>query len=861
MPFEINKKDAELHFAILGERNLYCLVSKNFKNGEVKPMWLPRDKVIEFAQQMNNQECTVWISVNDKEIDEDSIEGTKVLRDFFVDVADKRKNKNVPATEEELKEAFNEAKKVFQFLERKFGATYFLAHSGNGWHIHFPLPYYPLTTKEIRVEVNRKLGIFYEEIRKQTGAEIDSTFDLRRCSTLIGSWNFKLPNHPLQTGWVGEFNVDDIEKARQQNKTLLDAILNMSLPNVEMEPSEMEKQQQRSHVSFEELLLQDEKLRDLFQNDFETVKNKYGYPTRSEAEQSLITKLVQHGFPDAEICEVMEKSNIGKWKERDDAYRTKSIEKARTFVATLKGKEDSLELLENEIGKSNRLEIHPLIDFHPEIGYSIGCFLGEDKIVQILGEKAIIADAKGNTVKTLSPKSLSGNENRIEQVRTETMESPTISFKKVTNKYISERWKESFLQIVKELYQGKEIEIKPRNDVFKSLLERIQYYYYHSDQRWHTFCACYVIGTYLHRIFKVFPHFVLQGVRRSGKTTLLLLLRQLVWNPTGLQSSLKSAALYRFIEDSRCTYLVDVSRFPFKETELSDLFECNEPESTVPRCVGETKEQIKFFHPFSPKVVAVRQAVPFKDKSIQIITETAKDKLYTERRNFIDSDPELKSLVNLIMRSVIVNWKLVNEAYLSIQQDDKLYGRRFELWRPFLAICKVYASEKYASLKELANEDMQESERGDIVSDVENAVLGILLSYPSTTESTVILQRDLTKKVQDRLGSAVVKSYHVVKSALENLKIIKQKRDTTDGVKYQIDLVKARIIAEERHVAKELGEKRKCDWCNKPIEGSSYAVISEGKYFLHNECMANLTNIGHTEQDIEEMLDKKTVKV
>jgi hypothetical protein len=227
-------------------------------------------------------------------------------------------------------------------------------------------------------------------------------------------------------------------------------------------------------VSFEGLLKQDEKLRDLFQNDFETVKNKYGYPTRSEAEQSLITKLVQHGFSDAEICEVMEKSNIGKWKERDDAYRTKSIEKARTFALSLKGKgeEKPLELVENEIKKSRSLELHPAIDFHPEIGYSIGCFLGEDKIVQILGEKAIIADAKGNTVKTLSPKSLSGNENRIEQVRTETMESPTISFKKVTNKFIAEKRKESFLQITKDLYEGKEIEIKPRNEVFKSLLEK-----------------------------------------------------------------------------------------------------------------------------------------------------------------------------------------------------------------------------------------------------------------------------------------------------------------------------------------------------------------------------------------------------
>ena len=80
------------------------------------------------------------LSLNDKEKDNDSIKGVCALCDFWLDVDSKRTDKSKPANEVELQEALNRAAKLKEHIEIAYGAVGFLANSGNGFHIHFPLP-------------------------------------------------------------------------------------------------------------------------------------------------------------------------------------------------------------------------------------------------------------------------------------------------------------------------------------------------------------------------------------------------------------------------------------------------------------------------------------------------------------------------------------------------------------------------------------------------------------------------------------------------------------------------------------------------------------------------------------------------
>jgi hypothetical protein len=76
---------------------------------------------------------------------------------------------------------------------------------------------------------------------------------------------------------------------------------------------------------FEKALQASEELRALFEGR-EIPK------TRSEAEYHLIRKLVKAGFSDEQIRTIMSKSQIGKWHEKEGAYKELTIRKARASV-------------------------------------------------------------------------------------------------------------------------------------------------------------------------------------------------------------------------------------------------------------------------------------------------------------------------------------------------------------------------------------------------------------------------------------------------------------------------------------------------------------------------------------------------
>src|SRR4030067_235763 len=95
----ISLEHAKLHLAILGKRELYHLVAKNHQSGKVINAWLKENQIITWALEKNNEGLTCWVSLNDKEDANDSIEGIQALNVFWLDIDSKRNDKTTPATE------------------------------------------------------------------------------------------------------------------------------------------------------------------------------------------------------------------------------------------------------------------------------------------------------------------------------------------------------------------------------------------------------------------------------------------------------------------------------------------------------------------------------------------------------------------------------------------------------------------------------------------------------------------------------------------------------------------------------------------------------------------------------------------
>jgi hypothetical protein len=449
---------------------------------------------------------------------------------------------------------------------------------------------------------------------------------------------------------------------------------------------------------------------------------------------------------------------------------------------------EPLEIIEHELEKQRVIKLHPLIDYHPETGFAIGTLLkASGQTLLFLKEKPFIL--------------------RFDNCLLEEMFSHPVSVMKPRWAFLEETWSENLLRLAKEHYKKGKIEFPSENEAFEKVLEKLRYYWYHSDSRYYTLVACWIIGSYFHPIFTFYPVLTPQGQRETGKSTLLELLRRMCWNPTGREVALREADLFRTIQDSRVTYIADITRLNPKTktyTDVIDIYETGTERGGKVRRIDQNTEKPIEYQTYGPKSIATRYELPFTAKCIRIITEKAPDPVYSKRRAQLDFDPEWAKIVNALLRAAIKYWLKIAEAYPNIEQTDKLRGRVFNYWAPLLAVCKVFASQHYNELLKLAEEMAETQEKGDRLSEVEDAILVVLLEYDVST--IYILLKELTEKVQNIVPW--IKDWHVVKSALDNLGIVKKRLETRKGVSYQIDIKKAKQKAKARGIGEEPLEEK-----------------------------------------------------
>jgi len=361
----MNKETVEIYLAMIGQREKYYITARNFKTGAVKNLWLTKEKLLETLSQLEADGYTVWSSINELEEGNATINGVKRYCTLWFDIDSKRKDKNTPATTEEVLEARSRAINLRNFLQERFRAKCFIALSGNGIHLFAPFECTEVP-EDKREQLNANLQAFAKAVSKIAGAEIDHTYDTRRVTAIIGLKNQKIPSHPLETGWEKElydpqegrdvnYALQQIETARKQNAFLREIIMNYDTLSETFGLTKLETPVTQPaapvpdapftpevEARLEELKKKNPKLAALLdkrvciEKEPETMKEpcEYRYPSRSEAEEALLVLLVYYGFSKTQIDEIMKtKSQIGKWKERDDKYRELSYNKAVEYCA------------------------------------------------------------------------------------------------------------------------------------------------------------------------------------------------------------------------------------------------------------------------------------------------------------------------------------------------------------------------------------------------------------------------------------------------------------------------------------------------------------------------------------------------
>jgi len=450
----------------------------------------------------------------------------------------------------------------------------------------------------------------------------------------------------------------------------------------------------------------------------------------------------------------------------------------------------SLQKVEEAL-KLHEIQLHPIMDFHPSVGLSLGfpippsALTPNSEIALFLQKEPILA------------------KNRELQTTLSSAKQPFVKLG-IYHAPISGKYCLAGLKVFSEALKGRISPKKALEIVSCKLPEKVLYYFYHDNWNVIVTVSCWILATYMCRMFTHFPILNPQGERESGKSTLANLVERLAYNPSKPAVKRTGSALYRTVESARPTLIIDVTKVS-DHPELLDLFEACTEKGRYVDLVEEVggKKVVKSFDVYAPVFLATREDVPFEPKTIKITTCKPPTNIlgeYQERRKQLihDLDEELNLLRHAMIIVAVYCWDEILNVYDGLKPSGKLVGRIFDYWSPLLAVCKVVFPNEYGNLiSYIENEYLLLYSPSDFMVEVENAVKRILAEQFSRNvlpqQGFKIYLKDLTHYVNAELEVKV--SHHKVKSALRNLGVVKSYYHSSGGVQIYLKEEKIREFA------------------------------------------------------------------
>jgi len=230
--------------------------------------------------------------------------------------------KNEAATNEELELCKKETFDMVEELANTYGRPTIIM-TGNGFQLLWKIK--PININDDNRDlIENKIQKWISSIQKRYNSKnknIDQIGDLARILKVSGTLSVKGENtkeRPFRRAFFIEFN-DIISDSLRDN---------ILITELEREKTiyDSKKQKEGKIDKLDYLLTKDPKLSSLYNG------NISGFKSRSEAELSLVCKLVYYEFTDSEIDFILRMSDIGKWKGMNKQYKELTISKARLLI-------------------------------------------------------------------------------------------------------------------------------------------------------------------------------------------------------------------------------------------------------------------------------------------------------------------------------------------------------------------------------------------------------------------------------------------------------------------------------------------------------------------------------------------------
>lgn len=767
------------------------------------------DQLILFCRRYNGQ-ANIYAGVNPRKGKGTSLNDITHITVIPLDVdAEYPDRKIQPATNDEIQEAFQWAKKVHGYItgdEWKAQGTGF-AMSGNGIQIPIPIKPIPLEGGN-REEIQAKFEEFQRIlIRKFPEAKIDPVGDLPRIIKVIGTQSVKPKPIKDRPNRISKW----IKKPSREygNETLVQKILSIE-PLEQAAPPE-----EQAPITDQELAAilkaAPPRIRDYIQHG-----KAVGH--RSEPDYGLVIWLIKREVPKSRIAKILRSIPGSKAAQVSDQYFEHTYNKAWNVVQKEKQERQEKQEKEKEERSDNPDEllanivssgeedqpVHPSIDYHREWGPIFG--------TKVVGPRksdlyyCLVTPTKRHLYRFVVEKDDKG------KVTGESYWAP-IDTELTWNQSLRTR------EIERDLAAAvtNQSENNP-TDAYHAIRDVIEKKVWLSEPVLYDIVTCWVLGTYLFPMFMTYPYLWLTGMKNTGKSKLEAVLKLLCFNGKKLVNPTE-ATIFRTIQNERPTYIIDESRgifgsevFPAIEAILNAGYKNDG--TKVPRCVGDSNE-VEEFDVYGPKVIAGLNRISdvLEDRSIAMVMEEPDDVNIQDE----EIDPRVSMFREARQKAfsfALSHYKDVREAYDMLKRFTHLHGRNRELWLPLLAICECVNPSERSSLEKKALELKRSRDSQDLTSTIEVGILEWLMELVGGTkkEDEKLLKVSLMRihaKMVERYGGRENApkwlTWQRVQQGLRNLNIINKKgKDDENHVAYYLDPVRIRKRAKKRGIDSEI---------------------------------------------------------
>jgi hypothetical protein len=751
MEDKINVKDIEKTFNLVEDyKEIELRIiepkkdSKNIKRFFVKS----KEEFIEIAKNysgkyVNDILYNIYFGVNERRTNKGKEKDVIKSKILPIDLDYKREG-YTSTTDKQLKETIKLGLELQEeFFVKKGFLKPSMSMSGNGIGLYLKIRPQEFKDYDELLVFKEKWKAFTQEVRdfveeKNKNIDVDTIEDLSRIFKVVGTKSIKGIKHRL-TYWINYNNTED--------KKLTDYI--KTLGNLKIEEKD---------ISLQNIFKEDKHIKNLFEGNIICEKYPKQFPvdkkinktellkflSPSEAELSLVCRLIQRGLNKEQIFKIMASCKLGDWQKKTIQYRELTYKKGIELINKEKpNNQDSVKsFLKEERKKFKSLGCgyhNGVFYFGTKLfreGYNYNAVVTSDKKVYIDKRIKFKDNYVGeNEIKTLFKL------NYKEEFFDESLDN--IFSNKAINKWIFE--------------DCSDITIK---GVFEELVSILKKYIYFEDKRKYSLLAYYRIAGFFMPVWRLRGRLFLFAEKGSSKSRLTQILHNTGFNSVSL-GDWTLAYLKTIIESTRGETHID--DFETLSEELKNatirLVKVGYMKGFKAGKMSEGKKRKPEVNDlFNTTTLNNTTGLDFVslDRCLTIRIPKISKKEYDKEPNF-----EEKFWSEIRDKLYILGLKYaeeVKEVYENIKSEN-IRGRFFSIIKPELAIAKLISQENLKELEAFWIEETEQRQNINYESDWEFLALKQIYKTLSTlsTNSTLSTQSTLSTTEYFSLLEDIVK--------------------------------------------------------------------------------------------------------